>query len=276
MTDSSPLSNQTLSVVRRHPKQQRGKDRVAKILNAAAEVFDQVGYAAATTHLIAAKADTAIGSLYQFFPDKAAIFKAMEQRHIESVQQLWGSWNHLDVREIPLRQMIHALAQAVAVLFENPVSRVVFIQFFVAREAFQTIDDRMTDEAISVMAKILKRRNPKLEDAQCALLAEVCVLSSNALTLSALQSTPEHKQQIQWQIEDLLVAYLEPHVGDLAIGNVMKVMKFPGLACPHCESGDLSKNGKRRGKQCYLCKDCGKQFVVGDSDAFPRGNQKQY
>jgi AcrR family transcriptional regulator len=265
MTDSSSLSNPTATSTRRHPKQQRGKDRVDKILNAAAEVFDQVGYAAATTHLIAAKAETAIGSLYQFFPDKAAIFKAMEQRHIENVQTLWASWDDLDVAKIPLREMIHTLAQAVAVLFENPVSRVVFVQFFLAREAFQTIDESMTREAIGVMAKILQRRNPKLDAAKCSLLAEVCVLSSNALTLNSLQSPPEHQQQINQQIEDLMVAYLEPYVGDLAIGDVMKVMKSPGLACPHCEAIDISKNGKRRGKQCYLCKHCGKQFVSGKS-----------
>ena len=73
MTEYSHSSSR----LRRQPKQQRGKERVEKILDAAAAVFDEVGYSEATTHLIAAKAGTAIGSLYQFFPDKAAIFNAM-------------------------------------------------------------------------------------------------------------------------------------------------------------------------------------------------------
>jgi nicotinamidase-related amidase len=42
--------------LRRQPKQQRGKERIEKILDAAAAVFDEVGYEAATTHMIAAKA----------------------------------------------------------------------------------------------------------------------------------------------------------------------------------------------------------------------------
>ncbi|MEM6436234.1 MAG: helix-turn-helix domain-containing protein, partial [Cyanobacteria bacterium P01_D01_bin.115] len=79
MTDHSYSSRASASQnFRKQPKQQRGKERVEKILEAAAAVFDEVGYEAATTHLIAAKAETAIGSLYQFFADKAAIFKAME------------------------------------------------------------------------------------------------------------------------------------------------------------------------------------------------------
>jgi AcrR family transcriptional regulator len=262
MTDYSHSSrDQASNNFRRQPRQQRGKERVEKILNAAAEVFDQVGYAQATTHMIAARANTAVGTLYQFFPDKAAVFKAMEQRHIENVRQFWDSLDDFDVTQISLRELIHFLSLAVSKLFENPVSRVIFIQFFVARDAFQTIDEGMTAEAIAVMAKILKRRNPNLEDTQCALLAEVCVLSSNAVTLRALQAPLPYQEQLHQQIEDLMVAYLDPYMGDRAIGNVMKVMKSD-LYCPHCDSQDISRNGKRRGKQCYLCKKCGRQFVA--------------
>ncbi|BAY11805.1 TetR/AcrR family transcriptional regulator [Calothrix sp. NIES-2098] len=243
--------------LRRQPKQQRGKERVKKILDAAAAVFDEVGYEAATTHLIAAKAGTAIGSLYQFFPDKAAIFHAMELRHVEQVKLMWAQVDKQQIVQLPLRQMIHTLASAVAQLFEQPVSRVVFVQFFISRQIFQSIDDSMTQEAINFMASILKQRNSALSEAQCNLLAEVCVHSSNAVMLSALRTADrQHKQLLIQQIEDLLVSYLEPHLGDSLLGNVMKVMK-----CPHCRSPQLSKNGYRRGKQCYRCKDCGKQFV---------------
>jgi AcrR family transcriptional regulator len=245
------------SSLRRQPKQQRGKERVEKILDAAAAVFDEVGYEAATTHLIAAKAGTAIGSLYQFFPDKAAIFHAMELRHTERVKAMWAQTNILEIVQLPLRPMIRALVLGVTELFTQPVSRVVFVQFYTARQIFQSIDESMTQEAINFMESILQHRNPALGAVQCNLLAEVCVHSTNAIILSALR-TPEPQRQ-QWliqQIEDLLVSYLEPHLGENPSHTLMKVMK-----CPHCQSEQLSKNGYRRKKQCYLCKDCGKQFV---------------
>jgi len=257
MTELSRSSSIQSANLRRQPKQQRGKERVEKILDAAAAVFDEVGYEAATTHLIAAKAGTAIGSLYQFFPDKAAIFKAMELRHTERVKAMWSQVDIPTIVQLPLRQMIHVLAAAVAKLFEQPVSRVVFVQFFLAREIFQAIDDSMTQEAINFTAKILKHRNPDLTE-QHSLLAEVCVHSSNAVMLAALRSADlEHRQRLAQQIEDLLVSYLEPYMGDKPSKKVMKVM-----ICPHCASEQLSKNGYRRGKQCYRCKDCGKQFVI--------------
>jgi AcrR family transcriptional regulator len=250
-------NSRSSSRLRRQPTQQRGKERVEKILDAAAEVFDAVGYEAATTHLIAAKAGTAIGSLYQFFPDKAAIFKAMELRHAERVKAMWAQLDIPKIVQLPLRQMIHTLAMAVAKLFEQPVSRVVFVQFYLAREIFQSIDESMTQEAINFMASILKQRHPALKEDQYSLLAEVCVHSSNAVMLAALRSPDlEHRERLNRQIEDLMVSYLEPYMGDTGLCNVMKVM-----ICPHCQSNQLSKNGYRRGKQCYRCKDCGKQFV---------------
>ncbi len=33
------------------------------------------------------------------------------------------------------------------------------------------------------------------------------------------------------------------------------------MNCPQCKSSNKKKNGFRRGKQCYKCKDCGCQYV---------------
>ncbi len=242
--------------MRRLPKQERGKQRVEKILDAAAEIFAEVGYEAATTHVIAARANTAVGSLYQFFPDKSAIFNALEIRHVKRVRAMWVKVNTPAIVQLPLRQMIQKLLAAAAELLEQPTSRVIFVQFFTGPEIFQTIDESFTAEAINFTASLLKQRNSALEDKQCSLLAEVCVHCSNTLILIALRSNEHHSQQLVRQIEDLLVSYLSPYIGDDLLHNeVMEVMK-----CFYCQSEQLSKNGHRHGKQRYLCKDCGKQF----------------
>jgi AcrR family transcriptional regulator len=172
MKDVSRLSSKLSSKMRRQPRQQRGKERVEKILAAAAQVFEEVGYTAATTNLIAAQAGTAIGSLYQFFPDKAAIFQAMELYHVDRVKKMWSGAGSIDLAALSLRDTIHLLVQSVLDIFDDPVSRVVFVQFFESREIFQSIDDSFTQEAIEFMAKILQQRNPQL--AQPLLLAMLC------------------------------------------------------------------------------------------------------
>jgi AcrR family transcriptional regulator len=66
----------------RAPKRARGKQRVAELLQAAAEVFAEKGYEAATMTEIAARAGAPIGSLYQFFPVKEVLADWLVQNYI--------------------------------------------------------------------------------------------------------------------------------------------------------------------------------------------------
>jgi len=69
---------------RKQPRQQRSAQTRRDILDAAARVFGEHGYAAGTTNRIAAAADVSIGSLYQYFPNKDAILAALTDAHIDA------------------------------------------------------------------------------------------------------------------------------------------------------------------------------------------------
>ena len=58
--------------------------RVGRMLDACAGLVDEVGYDGLTTTLLAERAGVAIGSVYQFFPDKRAIVQALTLRSLES------------------------------------------------------------------------------------------------------------------------------------------------------------------------------------------------
>lgn len=70
--------------LRRVPVQGRSLARVHRMLDACAELVDQVGYDGLSTTLLAERAGVAIGSVYQFFPDKRAIVAALTQRSLEA------------------------------------------------------------------------------------------------------------------------------------------------------------------------------------------------
>lgn len=69
--------------LRRQPVQQRSAKRVEQMLDASAALIDEFGYDALTTTLIAKRAGVAVGSLYQFFPDKRAVVQALTARNLE-------------------------------------------------------------------------------------------------------------------------------------------------------------------------------------------------
>jgi AcrR family transcriptional regulator len=54
------------------------------MLDACASLVDEIGYEALTTTLLAERAGVAIGSVYQFFPDKRAIVQALTLRNLEA------------------------------------------------------------------------------------------------------------------------------------------------------------------------------------------------
>jgi len=58
---------------RKRPQQPRAKETVRAILEATAQILDRESLEAATTTRIAEVAGVSIGSLYQYFPNKAAI-----------------------------------------------------------------------------------------------------------------------------------------------------------------------------------------------------------
>ena len=68
---------------RRKPRQVRAELTRERILAAAAHVFVEHGYAAGTTNRIAERAGISIGSLYQYFPNKAAILAELLVRHVD-------------------------------------------------------------------------------------------------------------------------------------------------------------------------------------------------
>jgi AcrR family transcriptional regulator len=81
----------TTRPLRRVPVQGRSVARVQRMLDACAEIVDEVGYEGLTTTLLAERAEVAIGSVYQFFPDKRAIVQALTLRNMEAyLQRLAG------------------------------------------------------------------------------------------------------------------------------------------------------------------------------------------
>ena len=67
--------------LRRAPTQQRSRARLERILAAATELIAAQGSDAMRMGELAAKAGISIGSLYQYFPDKAAIIRTLAERY---------------------------------------------------------------------------------------------------------------------------------------------------------------------------------------------------
>lgn len=66
---------------RREPTQKRSRERVERMLAVASDLIAEKGSDALRMGEVAEKAGVSIGSLYQFFPDKSAIIRALADRY---------------------------------------------------------------------------------------------------------------------------------------------------------------------------------------------------
>src|SRR5580692_7027926 len=81
-------SSTTKTSRRRRPMQRRARQTVDAILDAVVRILKREGFDAITTNRIAEVAGVSIGSVYQYFPDKRAIFVALHERHIQEIDRL--------------------------------------------------------------------------------------------------------------------------------------------------------------------------------------------
>jgi len=70
--------------MRKRPTQARSKATVGVIVDTAARILSDQGWAGFTTNKVADEAGVSIGSYYQYFPDKHSLIEAIRDRHLEN------------------------------------------------------------------------------------------------------------------------------------------------------------------------------------------------
>ncbi|NKC01921.1 MAG: TetR family transcriptional regulator [Pseudomonadales bacterium] len=82
---------QAVDNVRKKPTQERGKQTVATILEAAIQVFDELGYEGTSTNHVADRAGVSVGTLYQYFSNKeeimASILRTYRRQLVEDIRK---------------------------------------------------------------------------------------------------------------------------------------------------------------------------------------------
>ena len=196
----------------RAPKRERGKQRVAELLAAAAEVFAEKGYEAATMTEIAARAGAPIGSLYQFFPAKGALADTLVQDY---VALLAGDLQVLQARgnQISVQTLVEGLF---GVLRGHPRERAAALPLAEAR-----MDERARQATFRHMlrkqiAAILTARAPKLSAESARDMAVVVVqLMKAASSLSDEEGLPGRTAGMR-ELQALTVQFLEQRLRDAA------------------------------------------------------------
>lgn len=96
------------------PRQQRSRDTYDRILDIAAQVFTDRGYAETTTNKVAEAAGISIGTFYHYFQSKDALLYALAERHhSESTALIGGAFRRLRALSPDLRDSLRIVLDVV-------------------------------------------------------------------------------------------------------------------------------------------------------------------
>lgn len=106
---------------RRQPVQTRSQQTIQTLFKAAAQILDKEGEGGLTTNKVAAAAGFSIGTLYQYFPSKEMLVRAMAARGQDLVLQELGRYlSELESQEgVQQRDGRELLAQAIRILLRG-------------------------------------------------------------------------------------------------------------------------------------------------------------
>ena len=198
---------------RRVPTQERAKKRVERIIDAASHVFAEQGFDAATMEAIAARAETSIGSIYQFFPNKLTLFNALARHYHEKLRAFFDLLLSGPLLEQPWADILDAGIDAFASFHEQePGFRAVWVGLQVTPEVLiegEAINRDFAKRIEAVLAAKLVNLPARTRPVVATMMVEILTAM---LIVSARR--PAEAKALMTETKTLLRRYLAPYDGE--------------------------------------------------------------
>jgi len=200
--------------VRKAPRQERSKVMVEAILEAAAEIFAELGYARATTNKIAERAGVSVGSLYQYFPNKDSLISSLYEVHHARIHEVANNalrrfGDHSVELEEGLRRFLHELNE---VHEANPTLTKALSREMMRESEVDEKSRTDQDEAAKMdhLAMLLFNR-PDVRDGDPAAISAIMGQAISHLTRWVLHDAPPglDRNALREETVQLLLRYLK-------------------------------------------------------------------
>ncbi|MFC7730922.1 TetR/AcrR family transcriptional regulator [Actinomadura keratinilytica] len=199
--------------LRRLPAQRRSAERVQRMLDACAEILDEDGYDGLTTTRIAQRAEVAIGSVYQFFPDKRAVAQALALRNLDRfgervsrrlAEDDFDHWSDTVGAIIEIFVDMHRTVPGFRVLRFGDVADVNLLD--AAADNNSVVADRLR--------RLIVERFGVADTPELARALAISVEAGDAVLKMAFRRDPDGDPAIVAEAERMIHAYLAHHISD--------------------------------------------------------------
>lgn len=222
------MAEEPTSHLRNPPRQARSAARVELLLDVAEQVFEEVGYDAATTNLVASRAGVPVGTLYRWFPDKAALAEALTDRYLDRLVTLYGELLTDLPPEERIGDFLHRVMSRLVIETRGQKALPALLVSAMVPGNRSPAGARMRAGLEGHIRGLVELRVPGIPTDVRDRTAEVCVTLAHLVIAAAADGDvdDERRQVITDEYIDVLLAYLEA--------------KFPSAGHPSWDDPDVA------------------------------------
>jgi AcrR family transcriptional regulator len=184
---------------------------VELLLDVAEEVFEEVGYDAATTNLVASRAGVPVGTLYRWFPDKGALAEALTDRYLERLVTLYRDLLSDLTPEERIGDFLHrVMARLVEETRGQKALPALLVSAMVPGNR-SPAGNRLRAGLERYIRALIELRVPGIPVDVRNRTAEVAVTLAHLVIAAAAEGEGDeaHRQELTDEYVDVLLAYLE-------------------------------------------------------------------
>ena len=205
----SAKSGASTAPARRQPTKERSQRRYQAILDAAASSFAGFGFDATTMEGIAARAGTSIGSLYQFFPNKHALFREVVRETLRRSRTHFGRM--LGAPAADWRVLLDRVIDEYRGLQGDAYMQAVWRNMQLYGEWIEE-DEAITREFVGITAGLIAIWAPDLSAEHRRMIAMTVVSTISLAMLQLTRLPPADGDAWITETKRLLRRYLAPYV----------------------------------------------------------------
>jgi AcrR family transcriptional regulator len=196
------------AATRRRPQQQRSRELVSRVLDAAERLLAADPRAPLSTTRIAQETGVSVGALYQYFPDTGAVVAALARRHMDAFEALMDE-AVAQAEDTPWADPVGVLVDAVAARYrDEPGYRALWFGPHLTVELREA--DRRTKLALADgLRRVLIALRLARDDAHLVTVCQAAVHTCDALLQEAFRRDPTGEAALLEEAKALLRAYLD-------------------------------------------------------------------
>jgi AcrR family transcriptional regulator len=207
------VSEATTLEPRRLPTAGRAAQTVDRILEATAELLDEIGFDAITTNRIAERAQVNVASLYKYFPNKYAVLKALADKvRDEQLDLLADELTGPQGDGADWRGQLGGLLDAYFALFLSRPGFAELAAVLSSSAPLREIDEASLAAEAGVIAERLVDYGITGSRNDHDAMARVMLEAARGVFPLARRAGPAERKRLMGELKQMLSAYLAVHI----------------------------------------------------------------